>query len=314
MIRVGFVLEDATWLGGVNYYRNLFSALALLPDHKVQSIIFVASDAPTSVIETLKHCEIVQTSLLNHRSLLAIIRKGITRITSGCDIALKILLASYSIDVLSHSGDICFAGKLKTIGWIPDFQHLHLPDFFCKKDWNTRDRIYRRWTSRCDRIILSSAAAQRDLSTFDEMAIAKTRLLRFVPEIDLNREIRPFFELAASYNITSPYFFLPNQFWAHKNHIAVIDALKILKEEGINAIVLATGNSQDHRSKTHFAEINKRINSSGLLAEFRILGVLPYADMLALMSNALAVIKSTFFNRRRSTSGAESSCYHRTMS
>ena len=43
MIRVGFVFDQLNegWLGGVNYFSNLFNAIYLLPDRKIEPVVFV---------------------------------------------------------------------------------------------------------------------------------------------------------------------------------------------------------------------------------------------------------------------------------
>ena len=39
------------------------------------------------------------------------------------------------------------------------------------------------------------------------------------------------------------YFYLPNQFWRHKNYQPVIDALGLLKRRGFDAVVAASGST-----------------------------------------------------------------------
>ena len=106
MTRVGFVLEDHTWLGGVNYYRNLFSALSLLPDPWIKPVIFIGSQASPSVIERLQFCEVVKTDAFNHRGPLAVLRKGTKRLLGQRDLYLRALLARHRIDVLSHAATL----------------------------------------------------------------------------------------------------------------------------------------------------------------------------------------------------------------
>jgi glycosyltransferase involved in cell wall biosynthesis len=301
MIRVGFVLEDFTWLGGVNYYRNLFSALSLLPHRRIKPVLFLGSHAPPSVVERLQYCQIVKTDAFNHRSILAILRKGIKRIMGQRDILLGALLARHGIDVLSHAADLNWPRGTRTIGWIPDFQHLHIPSFFSNKELARRDREYERIASNCDRIIVSSAAAQRDFARLAPEAVARCRILRFVPEIDFDAATRAFAPLETKYKIEREYFFLPNQFWMHKNHAAVVDALSILKDRGIHPTVLATGNPSDARSSAHFARLMARVEELGLRDSFRVLGVVPYSDMISLMSNAVAVINPSLFEGWSST-------------
>ena len=301
MTRVGFVLEDHTWLGGVNYYRNLFSALSLLPDPWIKPVIFIGSQASPSVIERLQFCEVVKTDAFNHRGPLAVLRKGTKRLLGQRDLYLRALLARHRIDVLSHAADIILPRSIRTIGWIPDFQHLHIPSFFSNKELKRRDREFARIANNCDRIIVSSVTAQRDLARIAPHAIARSRVLRFVPEIDLSAADHTFAPLRAKYEIETEYFFLPNQFWIHKNHAAVIDALKILQDRDIHLLVLATGNTFDSRSDSYFASLMAKLANLGLRDSFRVLGVIPYSDMISLMSHAVAVVNPSLFEGWSST-------------
>ena len=45
------------------------------------------------------------------------------------------------------------------------------------------------------------------------------------------------------------YFYLPNQFYRHKNHQLVVDALTILKRRGVEVVVCASGSTEDRRDR-----------------------------------------------------------------
>jgi glycosyltransferase involved in cell wall biosynthesis len=298
---VGFVLEDYTWLGGVNYYRNLFSALSLLPNSHVEPILFLGSNAPTSVTERLQFCKIVKTDALNRRSASAIFRKGIRKLPGRRDFYLGAILARHKIDILSHAADMRWRSDIRTIGWIPDFQHLHIPSFFSTKELKQRDREYARIALHCDRIVLSSKSAQSDFARIAPQAVPRSRILRFVPEIDLELAVRPFAPLTEKFRIDREYFFLPNQFWIHKNHGVVVEALGILKNRGLRPVVLATGHTTDPRSRDHFAALIARITELDVKESFRVLGVIPYGDMVTLMKHSIAVINPSLFEGWSST-------------
>jgi len=40
MIRVGFLLNNVGWIGGVNYYKNLLFALSKYQSENIQVIVF----------------------------------------------------------------------------------------------------------------------------------------------------------------------------------------------------------------------------------------------------------------------------------
>lgn len=296
MIRVGFVLEGYSWLGGVNYYRNLLSALNLITDRKVCPIMFIGTQVPDNVVSNFYCVEIVKSKILDSHTLLGLLRRTVRKFSDQHDRLFTKFLEDHNIDVLSHfSGTLSRRTRIKTIGWIPDFQHLHLLELFDEKDRALRNAACNRITRNCHRILLSSETAKRDLAQFSPEALNKTRVLRFVPEVDISAPVISVRDLEKKYGFHGPYFYLPNQFWLHKNHKIVIEALAALKQAGINATVLATGNTYDHRYPNHFSNLMALAKCYGLTDSFKVLGVIPYNDLLSLMHHSLAVINPSLF-------------------
>jgi glycosyltransferase involved in cell wall biosynthesis len=294
MINIGFILEDASWLGGVNYYRNLFSAITNLKNNEVKITLFTGKDTSQSILNEFHDIKIVRSSFLDYRSPLAVLRKSLKKLLFGRDILLRIILYANNIQILSHSGSIFLPGNLKTIAWIPDFQHIHLPSFFCKKEIYRRNKIYKEWLSKCDIVIFSSASAKKDSEIFDKNYYKNSRILHFLPEISLNQESK-FALISSKYDIPQSFFYVPNQFWAHKNHIVIIEALKILKSRDIEIVVIMTGAMDDNRSREHIASIKAKSIEYNLQKNFKMLGVVPYEIVIELIRNCQAVINPSFF-------------------
>ena len=98
------------------------------------------------------------------------------------------------------------------------------------------------------------------------------------------------------YNVARPYRFLPNQYWKHKNHRLVVDALLWLRDEGSELpLVLSTGRKEDGRDSGYFSEFESYVRNNELESHYRILGVIPRQDMLTLMAHAMAVINPSRF-------------------
>lgn len=68
LIRVAFVLNQAgsNWLGGVNYFRNLFNALSRAPDIRIQPVVFTGELSDVSAFDGL--VEVVRTPILDRKS------------------------------------------------------------------------------------------------------------------------------------------------------------------------------------------------------------------------------------------------------
>src|SRR5690606_11687351 len=89
------------------------------------------------------------------------------------------------------------------------------------------------------------------------------------------------------------FFFMPNQFWRHKNHSRVLDALAILKKHGVEVVIAASGMQNDPRDPGHVPALMEKIETLDLAGEFRLLGMIPYAHLAQLMVASAAVINAS---------------------
>ncbi|WP_334440293.1 glycosyltransferase [Bradyrhizobium sp. AZCC 1610] len=97
-------------------------------------------------------------------------------------------------------------------------------------------------------------------------------------------------EIVARYQLPEKYFYLPNQFYTHKNHQVVVDALAIVAERGGEAVVCASGSTEDRRERGYFEEVMARVRSRGLEKRFRHLGMIPLSHVYALLRACTGLI------------------------
>jgi glycosyltransferase involved in cell wall biosynthesis len=296
VIRVGFVFSfDDDWLGGINYFRNLLTALYEFPEQPIEAVIFTGLHTPDRQFEGFPAVKIVRSRLFDRGSLTWLIRKLWQRGFSR-DLLLERLLKKHDIAVLSHSGWLGKGALTPTIGWIPDFQHIHLPEFFSKKEILARNKHFHDLCRYCSTAIVSSFDAQSDLCRFAPDCRGKSEVLQFAAaSIKLEMLLPDRTELEERYKFSGNYFLLPNQFWKHKNHLVVIKALGLLIREGKQVLVLATGNTEDYRHPQYFTSLMSRAKDLAVLDNFRPLGLVPAHDLAALMRYAIAIINPSFF-------------------
>ncbi|MBC7488699.1 MAG: glycosyltransferase family 4 protein [Glaciimonas sp.] len=298
MIYVGFIFafQDEKWLGGINYYKNLLRAISSLPDsgRKIEPIIFTGFNINSDFLAKLPPFKIVRTRLLDRLHPAWIVRKIIQR-TTGCDWLFEKILNIHGVQVLSHHESLGHRSRILTIGWISDFQHRHLPDFFSQEEINHRNYAHHELCAGSDTVVVSSNNAKTDILNFIPESSAKVRVLQFAADANIDIAQPGIADIEEKYGFIQPYFHLPNQFWIHKNHIVVINALKLLKERNIVATVLVTGNTSDFRQPEHFNNLVRKVKEYGLEDNFRILGLLPSSDLLVMMKNAVALINPSLF-------------------
>jgi glycosyltransferase involved in cell wall biosynthesis len=288
LIRVGVAL-GASWLGSVNYYRNLLNAIYSLPDRQIEPVLLIGERADAGILAGLPPIEVIRNRWLDQPTPRWAIRK-IWQQAFASDPFLERLLRSNGIDVLSHSDFLGRHAALPAICWIGDFQHRQQPQFFSRSERWYRDRDFRLQCRHATRVILSSHDAQHALATFEPSAVEKSRVLQFVAQPKLSADTTGLATLQERYGFAGPYFHVPNQFWAHKNHRLILDALAILKRRGEPTLVISTGAMEDYRQPKYFDELMRDADEHGLRDMFRTLGVVPYNDLVGLMVNSIALL------------------------
>ena len=292
--RVGFVVPAGYWLGGKNYLRNLFAAIRALPGDTITPVIFTGKRQTDASSDDFPELEAIAASMLDRMSPAWFARKVIAKVASQ-DILLRRLLQQHSVSVLSHSFNLGRQAVVKTIGWIPDFQHVHLPEFFTPRELRHRDREFMKICACCDKLVVSSECARADLLSFSPENAHKSELLRFVASPGPLADAAGLLDLRRLYNFDGPYFLLPNQFWAHKNHRVVLSALQKLKQQNKPFLVLATGSSEDSRNPSFFSSLMQYAAECDVLDCFRVLGQIPFDHLAGLMRYATAFINPSRF-------------------
>jgi hypothetical protein len=295
---VAFVLSTthSGWTGGINYLSNLLHAVGQVKARQIEPVLVVHPSTPDRTLASFPHVEVLRTRLAEGGSRGWGLARKLSERGLGQDVLMTRFLRHHRIDLMSHSGQLGAAARLPTIGWLPDFQHRRMPEFFEPAELAARDRGYRRIAEQCTTVLLSSVDAQQDLAAFVPDAVGNSRVLHFVSGFAGGAMVLP--EEAAlrdRYDISGPYFHLPNQFWAHKNHRVVIGALALLKARGQVPLVLCTGQTKDSRQPAYFDELINHARVQGVAEQFRVLGLVPYEDLAGLMRCALAVINPSLF-------------------
>ena len=307
-LRVGFPFcPRSNWLGGANYIRNLLFAIVVRRNNKVNPVLISSpEDVDASYVflrglenyaKQLSFAVVPFANRFPETSFGEILHEALW----GRASYIETVLREHEIDLLSHFEIEGVEADFPFAGWIPDFQHRRRPEFFGSKEIEKRDFIFRRIASKSRLVFLSSQAALSDFQSDFPQYAAKGRVLRFVsyPFEKISSDEAQ--EIIAAYGIKDDFFYLPNQFWVHKNHSVVIEALSILRQRGRKCRVVATGSAEDYRHPGHYGNLLEKVKVLGVESEFHHLGVVPYRNVAALVKTASAIINPSFFEGWSST-------------
>ncbi|MGE0395436.1 MAG: glycosyltransferase family 4 protein [Kofleriaceae bacterium] len=289
VVRVGFRAPPLAWQGGRNYLWNLLYAVGTLRDRKIEPVVVarIAED----VTDFSSIAEVIAPTVLSRRE--AFLAGRATRYLANIDVVERIAMARAGVHLCSHAPPLGKRFGRPWIYWIPDLQHRRLPKQFSRTRRVRADFDMRQGLEHSALVIVSSHAARSDvLEHFGAQYAHKLRVLQFVAQ-PRTIDPPPREDLSARYDLPSRYLYLPNQFWTHKNHAIVVDALERVRARDI--VVVATGASGDFRNSDHFARLMDRARRAKVEQRFRVLGAVPFRDVIGLMTHAIGVINPSLF-------------------
>ncbi len=293
MIRVGFQpIGGAGWLGGRNYLWNLLYGLSLLDDRHIEPVLMSApGDAKELLLPGVVHFPRAGrlASPWARRAGTATMR------LFGRDLVQDRWLRRARVDAYSHGPPLGRRTGVPYVFWIPDAQHRRLPALFSAFERRERDIAFEIALDSAAAVITSSEAARGDLVRAYGRKADRVRVLHFVssPRVDL-AQLPTKAELTARFQLRPRYFHLPNQFWPHKNHALVLDALAQLTTRAPDITVVTTG-AKDARNPQHFDALMAQAAKLGLGDRFRHLGLVSYDELIALMLHSVAVLNPSLF-------------------
>jgi len=305
MIRVGFIgAVSKEWMGGLNYFKNLLYAISTLEKNELEIFVFVGKKTDTE-IKTMfqKYATLIEDSIFDRKSLKWLCYKLENKLFKT-NYFLERLLRKSNIEVLSHAS-VTNLNFVKIINWIPDFQHLHLPDMFSEEELASRNKDFMNLIKSSNKIVLSSYDAKQDFKIFAPKHINKAAVLQFVSQPDdryakLTENDKDI--LLNKYNIKQKnFFYLPNQFWKHKNHMLVFESIKLSVSINSDICVVCTGYLDDYRNKDYLNDINNFIKTNKLEENIKLLGLVDYEDVFGLIKFSSAVINPSLFEGWSST-------------
>lgn len=180
------------------------------------------------------------------------------------------------------------------VGYVYDFQHRHLPDFFTKSEREFRDKAFFEMLHRAKHVIVNAHSVASDAKRFVGDFPARIHVLPFSPcpqqsWLDHDADVRP------KFNINKSYFLICNQFWKHKDHVTAFRGFAHFIREGGDALLVCTGDTTDYRFPDYFEELQSLIVRLDIKDRVRILGHIPKLDQVSLIKTALAMVQPTLF-------------------
>ncbi len=208
---------------------------------------------------------------------------------------LNLAARKYKIELMWYITPVFENVDIPFIYTVWDLQH-RLQPFFPEVSvsgwlWSERENHYASCLPRATYVITGTEEGKREIMQFYNIDPDRIRVLPLpTPTFSLNtRKAKA--QLTIVNEISRPFLFYPAQFWPHKNHIALLLALKILHDEyGLEFNLVLTG--ADKGNLEHVKTISAEL---GLADKVYYIGFVSFDDMIYLYNNAFALVFPSFF-------------------
>lgn len=183
------------------------------------------------------------------------------------------------------------------VGYMFDFQHRYLPEFFPKRICKNRDLQFKRIADDSTGLVVNSQSVARDVEKFLGYPGDRILVMPFSPYalpwwFDLDPgKVQP------RYGLHGRYLLACNHFWKHKDHATALRAFSLLHAlpENSDLQLVLTGDPIDHRDPRHYGKLQSLTSELGITADTHFLGLIPKREQLALLRGSAALLQPTRF-------------------
>lgn len=297
--RIGLFLGVGPRAGGMfQYAQSVLEALSQLDSRYEVTIAY--SDTDWSAILTrfgltgvaLKHASGGQR--LADLAMALRLPGGVVRALGQVLNPLVRELLAFRCDVwiFPAQESLSYQMPVPAIGTIHDLMHRYeaiFPEVSAKGRYGIREHRFRNIATWCNGVMVDSEVGRQHVVESYGVPAAKVYPLPYVaPSYLKDNHERADFD--THYRLPDKFLFYPAQFWPHKNHLRLLEAVHRVAERYPDiALVLSGG-------KHHaFDEIKRRVEDLGMHERIRFVGYVPDTDLRALYKRAHALVMPTFF-------------------
>lgn len=187
---------------------------------------------------------------------------------------------------------VWFLGSFEPSDWpytftVLDVAHRRFPDFpeSSVYGWRyeEREHFFESALGRASAVIVGTETGKQEVVEFYRKPPASIHVIPYFAP--------PFPERSCPVDVgTTDYFFYPAQFWPHKNHIVLLDAMVEVIRSSPHVRLMLVGSDQGN-----LLFVTNEIARRGLQKNVQILGFVPRAELRWLYENARAVVFPTYF-------------------
>ena len=306
-IRLGVIFDQQVKSGG-GYQQALSSALLTqkLPKELVDVVFFTLFEENVAILATYG----IKAEVINLSFFEKIRNKFRDKITNKYffELIKKVeeyspfekKLNEYKIDLVYFLSPICFQQSLEKLNYVTtlwDLCHRDNPEFpevRLNRELEYRDENYKKILSRASAIIVDSDLGKMNAAHRYGIDLERIHILPFQPaeatrsETDLNTIQK--LKINEKFKVDK-YVFYPAQFWAHKNHVYLLEGLFLLEQKyGLKISAIFSGD--DKGNKKHVENHAKKLK---LDDRIHFAGFVKNDEIVELYRQSIALVMPSYF-------------------
>ena len=294
-MRVGILLgnSDPTAGGGYTFQKEVFDALLAIGAQSRHSLVFLCHPDTAAKLppRPLPNAEVValDEEVAAQRATLFGRSKPVPKVRT-----LDQQLQAAGIEFVWQLGAPGQVLEVPYMIVVWDLQHRlqpWFPEVSANGNWQHRDTLYTAVLGRAAAVIVGTRVGKLEVERFFRVDPSRILIMPHPTPRFADASVAAKLPVREKYGIAGDYLFYPAQFWAHKNHVNLLLALKLLQSRLDRPRSVAFVGA-DHGNLPH---VKATVDRLGLTDRVHFLGFVPREDLIDLYKEAFALSYVTFF-------------------
>ena len=165
------------------------------------------------------------------------------------------------------------------------------PEMTARGEWDGREAAYSYFLKRASYVIVGTETGRDEVQDFYQVPSFRIRVLPHpTPRFALDAEDVNVARIREKFSLHDRFLLYPAQFWPHKNHINLLQALVLLRDRyGATPTLVLVGSDKGNLSHVKRASIEY-----GLAEQVRFLGFVEQQDLVGLYRAASMMVYPSF--------------------
>jgi glycosyltransferase involved in cell wall biosynthesis len=158
--------------------------------------------------------------------------------------------------------------------------------------WSEREHVFNALLPRASMIVTGTQSGKNEVVHYYRVNPANVMVIPLpVPAAASRPQQLKSVEIKDKYGVSGAFLLYPAQFWPHKNHVNLLRAFRLLRDQGgLDVNLVLTGSD-----KGNLEHVKKEIAEASLSDRVFVLGFIPREDLTALYLTSTALVFPSYF-------------------